>query len=527
MDTSTRRDVVLPALLVLASGLLALALRPGIPLDETRYLEVAREMDWNGPWLCTLNGEPYSHKPPLLLWLGRMLGALGPGLELGLRAIPALASAITVYATARLGRRHGAPLAGWAQAAFLAPLLYAHALYFDSLLALAVVVAVSAWSAGRTRLAWLAASAALLTKGPAALLSLAPLLWAADPEPARGGLHRARRAAACALLACVPLAAWALAAGWLGGPEFQRELWWKQTAERVAGQSSHEQGPWFFLAILAAGLLPATLVFLRRIEAPQRGSLLARLPWAIAAPVVVFSLFPGKQPHYVLPLFPMLALLVAWRLERVPSALVRVPTALLGLACAGGVAFAWTRRVELLERYGSYASELVASRAFAVLAAAAVLAGLTAFVLALRPKSGPRTQLGAALLAVAGLVLPVEFALGALLLPRGIEAELAREPETRLATLRAQQAGLYNWLTGRRRIDDLRDVDELILWSRRHPGGLVVFEDKLWRDDRSARALSELGLVAVRHDLVRGTPSTLWRVRDVADARHGAPTERP
>ncbi|HER27069.1 MAG TPA: hypothetical protein ENI69_08165, partial [Rhodospirillales bacterium] len=48
----------------------ALETRPFLPVDETRYLAVAWEM-WNGgDYLVPhLNGETYSHKPPLLFWL--------------------------------------------------------------------------------------------------------------------------------------------------------------------------------------------------------------------------------------------------------------------------------------------------------------------------------------------------------------------------------------------------------------------------------------------------------------------------
>lgn len=48
----------------------ALWLRPLLPVDETRYVGVAWEMWRSGSWFVPmLNGEPYSHKPPLLFWL--------------------------------------------------------------------------------------------------------------------------------------------------------------------------------------------------------------------------------------------------------------------------------------------------------------------------------------------------------------------------------------------------------------------------------------------------------------------------
>ncbi|HEY3011669.1 MAG TPA: hypothetical protein VGJ36_02890, partial [Gemmatimonadales bacterium] len=44
----------------------ALAVRPLLPVDETRYLSVAWEMWRRGDWLVPyLNGSPYTDKPPL------------------------------------------------------------------------------------------------------------------------------------------------------------------------------------------------------------------------------------------------------------------------------------------------------------------------------------------------------------------------------------------------------------------------------------------------------------------------------
>ena len=54
--------------LVLVLG--AIIMRPLLPIDETRYLSVAWEMHTSGSYLVPhLNGELYSHKPPLLFWL--------------------------------------------------------------------------------------------------------------------------------------------------------------------------------------------------------------------------------------------------------------------------------------------------------------------------------------------------------------------------------------------------------------------------------------------------------------------------
>ena len=49
---------------------ISLWLRPPLPMDETRYLAVAWSMWLDVDWMVpSLNGEAYSHKPPLLFWL--------------------------------------------------------------------------------------------------------------------------------------------------------------------------------------------------------------------------------------------------------------------------------------------------------------------------------------------------------------------------------------------------------------------------------------------------------------------------
>lgn len=56
--------------LAVAIILARVAALPLMPIDETRYLSVAWEMWQHQSFLLPLlNGEAYSHKPPLLFWL--------------------------------------------------------------------------------------------------------------------------------------------------------------------------------------------------------------------------------------------------------------------------------------------------------------------------------------------------------------------------------------------------------------------------------------------------------------------------
>ena len=82
-----------------------MATLPALPVDETRYLTVAWEMRLSGDWLLpTLNGEPYSHKAPLLFWLINLVwSALGPSVW-SARLVPVAATAAVFVLTWRLGR---------------------------------------------------------------------------------------------------------------------------------------------------------------------------------------------------------------------------------------------------------------------------------------------------------------------------------------------------------------------------------------------------------------------------------------
>ncbi|NOT30604.1 MAG: hypothetical protein HOP15_09185, partial [Planctomycetes bacterium] len=168
---------ILPALLVLTIGLGVVLVRPPLPIDETRYLEVFRESLSGSPLLLRLLGEPYAEKTPLLFWIGRTLTWLAIPPEVALRLVPGLASALTVLIVARLGARAGLALAGWVQAALLLPSLAGQFLLFDPLLALVVWGALDAWVRRRDVAFGAWSAGALLAKGPVALLFLIPFLW--------------------------------------------------------------------------------------------------------------------------------------------------------------------------------------------------------------------------------------------------------------------------------------------------------------------------------------------------------------
>ncbi len=317
----------------------ALATRPPVPIDETRYLSVAWEMWHTGGFLVPhLNGMPYSDKPPLLFWLIHAGWAAFGVAEWWARLVPALAAlaglALTV-ALARelwpdrhdLSRRAASILVGLVLWAVIGTLLL-----FDPLLAACALLAQLALvrAARGARGAWwlvgLGIGLGVLAKGPVILLHVLPVAlagpwWAPAvaaghraPAP-RPGRWYAALLGATALGSAIALA-WALPAAAAGGPVYAHAILLGQTAGRMANAFEHRRAWWWYLPLLPVIFYPYALwPPLWRAARRARGLLgEGGVRFVAAATVpsfVLFSLVSGKQPQYLLPLLPPAALLAA------------------------------------------------------------------------------------------------------------------------------------------------------------------------------------------------------------------------
>ena len=344
------------------AGLVAVGIltKPLIPLDETRYVAVAWEMWQRGDLLVPhLNGLAYSHKPPLLFWLIHALWSVTGPNALAARVIAPVAALVTLLLTVRLAGalwpRHTSMRDGGAGLVLIGTVYWAgyqSLTMFDILVALWTVVGISALvraadgARGGFMVFGLAIGLGVLTKGPVILVYLlAPALsapwWSPKPLGARwypGILGALALGAALALM-------WALPAAAAGGPDYAEALLWRQSAGRVVDSFAHRRAWWWYLAITPVVLLPWSLwpapwrgigALLKR-GAPDHG---LRLLGAWLLPtLVVLSVISGKQPHYLIPLLPAAALLIARGLDAAPAA-GRGERALLALALVAlGVAW--------------------------------------------------------------------------------------------------------------------------------------------------------------------------------------------
>ena len=303
-------------------------------LDELRLLQVVREMAARRAWIVpTLLGETYTHKPPLLLWIVRLLQAAGVDAALAPRLVSAAAAAGTILLFSALAKKlapRGAGAAARALAVTPFFLLMAQLGTYD--MALLFFLSAALYTSLRNQRAWflpgLFTGLAVLTKGPVALLFL--LFWVPSLKAALLG-KRALRPGRPFFLFCLVflavLGAWfvpfSLATA---GNASWAEALWRQSLGRIAGSQGfgHPRPFWFYLPLFPVLLLPWSWTLLRGLPPPAEGPAEPWKPWewavllSSAGILLLFSCFRTKAPHYLLPLLPWFLLLLPRALEHLP-----------------------------------------------------------------------------------------------------------------------------------------------------------------------------------------------------------------
>lgn len=335
--------------LFLLAVAVALSLRPLMPVDETRYLAVAWDMWHHGHWLVPhLNGEPYSHKPPLLFWLIQLgwavfgVNAFTPRLIAPLFALGSLLLARVIARKAWPRQPEVARLVPWLLVGAVYWLGFSTMVMFDMLVVFFVLLGIygiQCLAAGDRRGWWwlfLGVGLGVLAKGPFALIFLVPATvlapwWAGVPLCWSWFLRSGLVGIAASSLGLV----WALIAAWSGGSEYAHEVLWGQMADRTVASFDHGEPVYYYLLValplmtlpwlLLPDFWPAALRRLTRLGLDSdHGQPFAINPeqwWLLTAwvllPLLFLSLVSGKLPHYVLPMLPGLALFAAVRLVRV------------------------------------------------------------------------------------------------------------------------------------------------------------------------------------------------------------------
>jgi 4-amino-4-deoxy-L-arabinose transferase-like glycosyltransferase len=284
--------------------------------DETKYGEVIREMRISGQWFVpTLEGAPFTHKPPLHFWLIDLLTV-----PLGLYStwafvLPSLIAFIVLLWVLR--RMTGDWLASFVCATSL--LVWASAQSARMDVSFTLFLTIGAWMlfrffehAGRRAL-WLSALAfgiATLIKGlmaPLIALALFAFEWWRRKRVPSGNYG-----GALVTMIAVPLL-WFVPAVILEGQRFVNEIVMKQTVGRAVGSWVHQSPPWFYVLHSPGTLFPWFLLFVVALwsTAEERGrrSSEPSISWILAV-VVPYSLISSKLDVYMMAMVPPMAIVI-------------------------------------------------------------------------------------------------------------------------------------------------------------------------------------------------------------------------
>ena len=328
--------ITLPLLLLAALTFFAGLGRGAITdSDEAFYAESAREMVASGDWLTPhYNYEPRFQKPVLYYWLTSATYLATGATEMGARLWAALAGVGLVLVTAACGRRWYDETTGLLAGAIVATNFGYFSIGRMSLpdLPLTFCITLAIWAALVSTLeqersprkfvvlAALGLGLGFLMKGPVGivipLLVIVPVLMI---ERRSIGLNPPDLVIGFAIMLAVAMP-WYLVMWMRHGNEYLQSFFVGDNFERFATDRFNDPRPWwFYLPVVAGGMLPWTplaLVWLGPITQFVRGRRsvgtieLRLMLWALL-PLVFYSFSVGKQPRYVLPVLPPLAILLA------------------------------------------------------------------------------------------------------------------------------------------------------------------------------------------------------------------------
>jgi len=303
--------------------------------DEAFYADSAREMVASGDWVTPYyNYEPRFQKPVLYYWLTAAVSLVLGDSEMAARLWAAMAGLGLVLVTAAAGRRWYDESTGLLAGAIVATNFGYFSIGRMALpdLPLAFCITLAIWAALVATLeqersprkfvvlAALALGLGFLTKGPVGLIIpvivIVPVLMierrsiALTPSDLLLGF-------VVMIAVAVP---WYVVMWFRHGNEYLQGFFIGDNFDRFATDRFNDPRPWwFYFPIVAGGLLPWTplaLVWMGPLTqwVRRRRDLstidLRLLLWA-ALPLAFYSLSVGKQPRYILPVLPPLALLLA------------------------------------------------------------------------------------------------------------------------------------------------------------------------------------------------------------------------
>jgi 4-amino-4-deoxy-L-arabinose transferase-like glycosyltransferase len=351
LDFATASHVRAVAFLVLCGFLLFLPgffSIPPIDRDEARFAQATKQMVESGDFFDIRFQDDVRYKKPVgIYWMqaaavetASALGLPRAQVRIWIYRVPSLIGALgavllTYWTALAFVTRRGAALAGLIMASSVLLNVEARLAKTDAMLLLTVVAAMGAlaraylsWQRGDDSphppwawpaIFWTALAGGILLKGPLILMFAGlTILTLAFLDRSAAWLWRLRPVWGLIWLLVLVLP-WFVAIFWRAGDAFFADSIGGDMLSKLAAQESHGMPPGLYLLLfwltfwpgapLAAMAAPA--VWRARRE-PGAQFLLA---WLIPS-WIVFEIVLTKLPHYVLPLYPAIAILTVGALER-------------------------------------------------------------------------------------------------------------------------------------------------------------------------------------------------------------------
>ena len=326
------------ALLGWLPGLLTL---PALDRDESRFAQASRQMVQTGDYVDIRLGESVRYNKPVgIYWLqaaavhaARLVSDTSQDAIATYRVPSFLSGLLALFLTFWTMRAFASRTTAFLAAAILGltVLLAVESEIATTDAALLATIVLAQGALLRVYLArdsglpassltimagWVALGAGILIKGPVIAVVLGGTvaaisigdrrwLWLKATQPLKGF--------AVAVAIVVP---WAIAIGVSShGAFYQQSLGHDFAAKVMGAQETHGAPPGYYLVLLAATFWPATLFLIPALAASVRcrnePPVRFLLAWA-GATFLVFELVPTKLPHYILPAYPALAMMIAF-----------------------------------------------------------------------------------------------------------------------------------------------------------------------------------------------------------------------
>lgn len=342
------RTARIALLIVFATALLSPIRRELFAGDETKYSQVVREMRAGAFFLPTLEGSPFTHKPPLHFWIVDLLTYAFGVYSIWPFVIPSLIGfALLLWLLWKMEGPLAAFVCGTSLMVWGSAQTARMDVEFTALLAYAAWMVQRSFDGERTLArAGLATGIATLVKGPMAPVMIACLF--AIEFLRRRRAPRDRYALAAFAMIGIPLA-WLVSAVAIGGRPFFNEVFFKQTVGRAVGSWVHRSPPWFYVMRAPMTLLPWFFLLVVAIVAiykhnDERAKFY--VSW-IAAVVVPYSLLSSKLDVYMMAMVPPVALAIA-RLLREEQRAGRIANAVMAAVfLVAGVVGLFVKRPEI------------------------------------------------------------------------------------------------------------------------------------------------------------------------------------